>query len=150
MFAHCIVSSLVPLVTWWWPSIAAETWSHRLCNKLGYQTVVFWRIFPLHILLVTQRGRRIWGSLKQSNNSHLSHSMTLNRFAFLRRLLWIYTFRIRLRNIERIFPPSSSSPYICHSWATCWPVPVSRIQKSLQRTAMIPSASWGIVFHYPG
>jgi len=32
------------------------------------------------------------------------------------------------------------------SWATCWPVPVSRIQKSLQRSAMIPSASWAIVF----
>ena len=35
------------------------------------------------------------------------------------------------------------------SWATCWPVPVSRIQKPLQRSAMIPSAIWGIVFHYP-
>jgi len=36
------------------------------------------------------------------------------------------------------------------SWATCWPVPVSRIQKSLQRSAMIPSANWRIAFHYPG
>ena len=27
---------------------------------------------------------------------------------------------------------------------------ISRIQKSLQRSAMIPSASWGIAFHYPG
>ena len=34
--------------------------------------------------------------------------------------------------------------YLSWSWATCWPVPVSRIQKSLQRSAMIPSASWGI------
>jgi len=40
--------------------------------------------------------------------------------------------------------------YLSCSWATCWPVPVSRIQKSLQRSAMIPSASWRIVFHYPG
>jgi len=40
--------------------------------------------------------------------------------------------------------------YLSWSWATCWPVPVSRIQKSLQRSAMIPSASWGIVFHYAG
>jgi hypothetical protein len=40
--------------------------------------------------------------------------------------------------------------YLSWSWATCWPVPLSRIQKSLQRSAMIPSASWGIVFHYPG
>jgi len=40
--------------------------------------------------------------------------------------------------------------YLSWSWATCWPVPVSRIQKSLQRSAMIPSASWGIAFHYPG
>ena len=39
--------------------------------------------------------------------------------------------------------------YLSWSWATCWPVPVSRIQKSLQRSAMIPSASWRIVFHYP-
>ena len=37
--------------------------------------------------------------------------------------------------------------YLSWSWATCWPVPVSRIQKSLQRSAMIPSASWGIVFN---
>ena len=27
---------------------------------------------------------------------------------------------------------------------------VSRIQKSLQRSTMIPSASLGVVFHYPG
>jgi hypothetical protein len=40
--------------------------------------------------------------------------------------------------------------YLSWSWAICWPVPVSRIQKSLQRSAMIPSASWGIAFHYPG
>jgi hypothetical protein len=40
--------------------------------------------------------------------------------------------------------------YLSWSWATCWPVPVSRIQKSLQRSAMIPSASWGIVSHYTG
>jgi len=30
----------------------------------------------------------------------------------------------------------------CQTGASC-------IQKSLQRTAIIPSASWGIVFHYP-
>jgi hypothetical protein len=36
------------------------------------------------------------------------------------------------------------------SWATCWPVQVSRFQKSLQSSAMIPSGSWGIVFHYAG
>jgi len=32
--------------------------------------------------------------------------------------------------------------YLPCSWATCWPVPVSRIRKSLQRSTMIPSASW--------
>jgi hypothetical protein len=36
------------------------------------------------------------------------------------------------------------------SWATCWPVPVSRVQKPLQMSAMIPSAGRGVVFHYPG
>ena len=40
--------------------------------------------------------------------------------------------------------------YLSWSWATCWPVPVSRIQKSFQRSTMIPSASWGVVFLYPG
>jgi hypothetical protein len=40
--------------------------------------------------------------------------------------------------------------YLSRSWATCWPVPVSRIQKSFQRSAIIPSASWETVFHYPG
>ena len=40
--------------------------------------------------------------------------------------------------------------YLSWSSAFCWPVPVSHIQKSLQRSAIIPSANWGIVFHYPG
>jgi len=40
--------------------------------------------------------------------------------------------------------------YLSWSWATCWPVPVSRIQKSLQMPAMIPSANRGVVFHYRG
>ena len=48
------------------------------------------------------------------------------------------------------YPSSSSSLYPSWIWATCWPVPVSRIQKSLQRSTMIPSASWTVVFHYPG
>ena len=30
-----------------WPSKAAETCSHRLRNKLGNQTAVFWRSFPI-------------------------------------------------------------------------------------------------------
>ena len=33
--------------------------------------------------------------------------------------------------------------YLSWSWATYWPVPVSRTQNSLQRSTMIPSASWG-------
>ena len=37
--------------------------------------------------------------------------------------------------------------YLPWSWATCLPVPVSRIQKYLQRSAMISSATWGVVFH---
>ena len=40
--------------------------------------------------------------------------------------------------------------YLSWSWATYRPVPVSRIQKSLQKSAMIFSASRGVVFHYPG
>jgi hypothetical protein len=36
------------------------------------------------------------------------------------------------------------------SWTNCRPVPVSRVQKSLQRSNTIPSARWGVVFHYPG
>ena len=40
--------------------------------------------------------------------------------------------------------------YLSRSWATCWPVPVSRTHKSLQRSTMIPSASWTVVFHYSG
>ena len=35
-------------------------------------------------------------------------------------------------------------------YLSCWPIPVSRIQKSLQRSTMIPSPNWGVVFHYPG
>ena len=60
MFVHCAVSSLVLLATWWRPSKAAETFSHRLRNKIGYQAVVFWRTFSLPILLIKQWGWRIW------------------------------------------------------------------------------------------
>ena len=49
-----------------------------------------------------------------------------------------------------ILTSSSSSSYLSCNWATCWPVPVSCIQKSLQRSTMIPPASWRVVFHYPG
>ena len=40
--------------------------------------------------------------------------------------------------------------YLSSSWATCWPVTFSRNQKFLQESAIISSASWGRVFHYPG
>jgi hypothetical protein len=40
--------------------------------------------------------------------------------------------------------------YLSWSWATCWPVPVSRVQKPLQRSALVPFPSLGVVFHYPG
>jgi hypothetical protein len=40
--------------------------------------------------------------------------------------------------------------FLSWSRATCCPVPLQRIQKSLQRYVMISSASWEIVFHYPG
>jgi len=41
--------------------------------------------------------------------------------------------------------------YLSSSWATCWTVPVSRTQKSLQRSStMIPSANWTVVLHYSG
>ena len=36
--------------------------------------------------------------------------------------------------------------YLSWSWATSWPVPFSRIQKYLQRSTMIPTASWRVVF----
>jgi len=39
--------------------------------------------------------------------------------------------------------------YLSWSWATCWPILVSCIPKSVQRSTMISSASWGVVFHYP-
>jgi hypothetical protein len=34
--------------------------------------------------------------------------------------------------------------YLLWSWATCWPFPVSRTQKSLQKSAIIPFARLGI------
>jgi len=38
--------------------------------------------------------------------------------------------------------------YLSWSWTTCWPVPVSRIQKSLQMSAMIPSSFLPWVIYY--
>jgi len=40
--------------------------------------------------------------------------------------------------------------YLSCSWANCWPVPVSRSRKCLQRSIIIPSASRTVVLHYPG
>jgi len=40
--------------------------------------------------------------------------------------------------------------YLSWSCATWWPVPVSHTQMSLQRSTMIPSTSWVVVFNYPG
>jgi hypothetical protein len=39
--------------------------------------------------------------------------------------------------------------YLSWSWATCWPVRVSHVQKPFQRSAIVRSASQGVVFHYP-
>jgi hypothetical protein len=39
--------------------------------------------------------------------------------------------------------------YLSWSWATCWPIPVSHIQKSFERSTVSPSARWELVFHYP-
>ena len=83
-------------------------------------------------------------------------------FAVLYQKSCIYARRICLlvvSVVHDLFPATntlkfisslSSSSYLSWSRATCWPVPVSRIQKSLQRSTMIPSASWGVVFRYPG
>jgi hypothetical protein len=52
------------------------------------------------------------------------------------------TFCIRVNAVQTLY---FIIIYLSWSWATFWPVPVSRTQKSLQRSAMIPSASRGIV-----
>ena len=72
-------------------------------------------------------------------------------------LVYVYLFLFLL--IKGLLPPSEKLLrkiiiiiiiYLSWSWATCWPLPVSRIQKSLQGSTMIASASWEAVFHYPG
>jgi hypothetical protein len=43
---------------------------------------------------------------------------------------------VPLQRLGKVTPSSSSSSYLSCSWATCWPVPVSRVQKPLQRSAI--------------
>ena len=45
---------------------------------------------------------------------------------------------------------SSSSSNIIHGVGPLVVPFQSHISRSLQRSTMIPSASWGVVFHYPG
>jgi hypothetical protein len=48
---------------------------------------------------------------------------------------------LNMSQIEYFQHVTGHHRHLSWSWATCWPVPVSRIQKSLQRSAMIPSVS---------
>jgi len=66
------------------------------------------------------------------------------------RKLWVVEFQSSFRQMWRLFIIIIMIIYLSWSWATCWPVPGSRVQKSLQKSAMILSASWGIAFQYPG
>ena len=65
-------------------------------------------------------------------------------------LVWIgiNSTRTKDSHLKRIIGTIIIIIYLSWIWATCWPVPVSRIQTSLQRSAMIPSASWEIVFYF--
>jgi hypothetical protein len=57
------------------------------------------------------------------------------------------------QHINLVTPPKPKKfiiIYLSWSWITCWPVPVPRVQEPLQMSAMVPSASPGVVFHYPG
>jgi len=78
--------------------------------------------------------------LTLSSHLHLS----LSRFLFPSR------FSIKILCVDFSSPLCLSSYiiiiiiiiiYLSWSWTTCWPVPVSRIRKSLQRSTMIPSAN---------
>jgi hypothetical protein len=74
----------------------------------------------------------------------------------------VYKIIIKIMNQTVFIPKQQCVLTECHrhiiiiiihlSWssATCWPLPISLIQKSLHWSAMFPSASWGIAFHYPG
>ena len=117
---------------------------------------------------------RFWSGLllrdSRTNSSHRQvinmwqlHGMCLDKFSWNNTAEEIQydSFKILKANIHNYVPISFNVTcfliskyiiiiYLSWSWATCWPVPVSRIQKSLQWSAMIPSASWRIVFHYPG
>ena len=68
--------------------------------------------------------------VKQARGSHY-HKWGVNNF-------WSIFYFIIIIIIIIIYLPLN--------WATCWPVPVSGNQKSLQRSTMIPSASWEVYF----
>jgi len=87
----------------------------------------------LHVIIYNLFGNKISiNTLSSATTRHL-HSFEGSRYRYSRnKIVIIITI------------------YLLWSWATCSPVPVSRIRKYLQRSTMIPSASWGVVFHYPG
>ena len=59
------------------------------------------------------------------------------------------TCALRARNLKLRKHTPNIIIYLSLSCATCWPVPVSHIHKSLQKSTMIPSPSWGVAFVCP-
>jgi len=136
---------------------------HGTCGHVCEPYIVFWDVTPCS--LVDRYYLDDWLTLH--------HSITLVDFQLDAQNSYLFTYNtfIKILYMFRALHCSSSGGlhhnciyaasgivtvlkviiiYLSWSWATCWPVLVSRVQKSFQRSAMIPCASWGIVFHYPG
>ena len=144
--------------TWWWP-LPAETCSFLSKNITSNQiyTAVLLTTYPLitsyahngddtlqtpwrFFLILSSHLRCLPNGLFQSGipiKTLYVHLLSPIRATCLAH--YIFCFIIIIIII-----------YLSWIWVTCWPVPVSRIQKSLQKSTVIPSASWGVVFHYPG
>jgi hypothetical protein len=132
-----------------------RVWLHRTRMNKSYLVIPFLVLNPLHLFYSLSACE-----LKSCSLFQFPHYIFC-LYICLTCVKMCYPFSLYLLSRVAIFECSWKAPILfaeyfiiiidlSWSWATCWPVPVSRIQKSLQRTAMIPSARWGIAFHYPG
>ena len=125
-----------------WPNLKYYTDVHTEAMRKTTTILSRWSIFDLTLILLTWR---IWWVPNNASKWQIGFNLAFEGL----------TEEKRQGNLSQIVNQTCISiiiiiVYLSWIWATCWPVLVSRIQKSLQRSAMIPSASWRIEFHYPG
>ena len=110
-----------------YPEVSSKISHDSFCqleNSVSLPWVIYYEAFSLHVV----------------SSFSCIPVICLKLMLFLIPLQFVIIIIIIIRSIHHL---EFIIIYLSSGWATCWPAPVSRIQKSLQKSALIPSASWG-------